>query len=136
MKSKKGFKWQGSGNDATNLMSIPSYMRMINPYMSLNETKWERLLVKFKDPSDRTVTKEFIKRLKMLPTKINVYNYYDGNATMKEISSILDIIFSVIIAITMFLCFFSLCSSMSANILDQTKEIGVLRAMGYSKKRI
>ena len=45
-------------------------------------------------------------------------------------------IFSVIISITMFLCFFSLCSSMSANLLDQTKEIGVLRAMGFTKKRI
>lgn len=34
------------------------------------------------------------------------------------------------------LCFFSLCSSMSANLMDQTKEIGVMRAMGYTKSRI
>lgn len=45
-------------------------------------------------------------------------------------------IFNVIIAITMFLCFFSLASSMSANLLDQTKEIGILRAMGFTKNRI
>lgn len=49
---------------------------------------------------------------------------------------ILDLIFSAIIIIIMFLCFFSLCSSMTANLMDQTKEIGVLRAMGFTKLRI
>ncbi len=36
----------------------------------------------------------------------------------------------------MFLCFFSLSSSMTANLLEQTKEIGIMRAMGITKKRI
>jgi len=36
----------------------------------------------------------------------------------------------------MILCLFSLASSMSANLLDQTKEIGILRAMGFTKRRI
>jgi ABC-type antimicrobial peptide transport system permease subunit len=45
-------------------------------------------------------------------------------------------IFNIIIVITMFLCFFSLSSSMSANLYEQTKEIGVLRAIGLKKTRI
>lgn len=40
------------------------------------------------------------------------------------------------IAITMFLCFFALTASMSANLYEQTKEIAVLRAMGVTKSRI
>ena len=36
----------------------------------------------------------------------------------------------------MFLSFFSLSASMSANLYDQTKEIGVLRAMGFTRIRI
>jgi ABC-type antimicrobial peptide transport system permease subunit len=36
----------------------------------------------------------------------------------------------------MFLCFFALSANMSANIYEQTKEIGVLRAMGFKKLRI
>ena len=40
------------------------------------------------------------------------------------------------IAIMMFLCFFSLSASMSANLYDQTKEIGVLRAIGITRIRI
>lgn len=42
----------------------------------------------------------------------------------------------VIIAITMFLCFFSLSSSMSANLYEQSKEIGIMRATGFTKKRV
>ena len=47
-----------------------------------------------------------------------------------------DLLFSVLIGILMFLCFFSLSAAMSANIFEQTKEIGVLRAMGMTKMRI
>ena len=67
---------------------------------------------------------------------IKIHNYFDSTGTVENVQNILDIIFTVIIVITMFLCFFSLASSMSANLLDQTKEIGILRAMGFSKNKI
>ena len=46
---------------------------------------------------------------------------------------ILYLIFALVTAIVMFLCFFSLSSSMSANLYEQSKEIAVLRAMGFTK---
>lgn len=49
---------------------------------------------------------------------------------------IIDIIFYVTIAIIMFLCFFSLVASMTANMLNQSKEIGVLRSIGFTSYRI
>ena len=42
----------------------------------------------------------------------------------------------MIIAITIFLCFFALSANMSANLYDQTKEIAVLRSVGYNKSRV
>ena len=36
----------------------------------------------------------------------------------------------------MFLCFFSLSASMSANLYNQKKEVGVLRAIGFTKNRV
>ena len=36
----------------------------------------------------------------------------------------------------MFLCFFALSANMSANLYEQTKEIGVLRSIGFTKCRI
>ena len=48
----------------------------------------------------------------------------------------LDFIFDGCISIMMFLCFFSLTASMSANLFEASKEIGILRAMGVTKGRI
>jgi len=36
----------------------------------------------------------------------------------------------------MFLCFFSLSASMTANLYEQKKEVGVLRAIGFTKNRV
>lgn len=45
----------------------------------------------------------------------------------------LETIFNVVIAITMFICFFSLSSSMTGNLYEQVKEIAVMRSIGFSK---
>ena len=45
-------------------------------------------------------------------------------------------IFNVVIAITMFICFFSLSSSMTGNLYEQVKEISVLRSIGVPKANI
>lgn len=122
-------------------MSLPSYNRMNGPTGSLNDTMYERLFVKFKDPENSEMIKNFIKEAKgsfkgPQANAIKIYNYFDDMETNDQVATILNIIFSVIISITMFLCFFSLCSSMSANLLDQSKELGVLRAMGFTRFKI
>ena len=53
-----------------------------------------------------------------------------------NIEGILDKVFYGLISVTMFLCFFSLCASVSANLYEQKKEVGVLRAMGFTKYRV
>ena len=55
---------------------------------------------------------------------------------MKLITSLLDMIFNGCITVMMFICFFSLSSNMSANLLEQQKEIGILRSIGVSKIKI
>jgi len=49
---------------------------------------------------------------------------------------VLNKVFYGLIGVTMFLCFFSLSASMSANLYEQKKEVGVLRAMGFTKYRV
>jgi ABC-type antimicrobial peptide transport system permease subunit len=71
-----------------------------------------------------------------LDASINVWNSLDSQSTFDTVKKILNIIFSAIIAITMFLCFFSLSSSMSANLYEQSKELGILRAIGFKSSRI
>ena len=61
---------------------------------------------------------------------------YLADEQTETVEQIIDYIFLMTIAIMMFLCFFSLSASMSANLYDQTKEIGIMRAMGVTKMRI
>ena len=54
----------------------------------------------------------------------------------KKLSKIINSVFYSVIAITMFLCFFSLCASMSSNLYEQKKEVAILRAIGITKIRV
>ena len=98
-------------------------------------------MVTLKNPSNKADIKRLNDQVKkgLSPIDredIDIKNYFEDDKTNEQVNTILDIIFNIIIVITMFLCFFSLCSSMSANLMDQTKEIGIMRAMGFTKVRI
>jgi ABC-type antimicrobial peptide transport system permease subunit len=68
---------------------------------------------------------------------VNNLEVEDGlGAAIIKIQHLLNLMFDAVIIITMFLCFFCLLANMSANIFEQTKEIGVLRAMGVRTFRI
>jgi ABC-type antimicrobial peptide transport system permease subunit len=60
----------------------------------------------------------------------------EDNKGLLEVQSTVSMIFNIIIIISMSLCFFSLSSSTSANLYDQQKEIGILRALGFTRLRI
>jgi hypothetical protein len=91
--------------------------------MSLNESKWERIVIELKDQKNSDDFQKIREDMESFFSSnqangIRFINYFDKADTNAEVANILNIIFNVIIAITMFLCFFSLCSSMSANLLD------------------
>jgi ABC-type antimicrobial peptide transport system permease subunit len=66
----------------------------------------------------------------------NLQFYTEGNETLDQVNAIVTLIFDIVIIITMFLCFFALSSSMRTNLMEQAKEIGILRAIGFTKIRI
>ena len=94
-------------------------------------------MIKVNDPDDHglidKITSELTAATPKYVSATAVYQDKKKNATTFEL---LDIIFTVTIAIMMFLCFFSLTASMTANLYDQSKEIGVLRSIGLTKNRI
>mmetsp|Transcript_5162 Transcript_5162/g.7939 ORF Transcript_5162/g.7939 Transcript_5162/m.7939 type:complete len:207 (+) Transcript_5162:2498-3118(+) len=112
-----------AGGTPTLAVSLPSYARMTEPNSGLNDTVWERMYIKLKDPSNTDDIKKVLGDIKATfsaqqANNMEIFNYYDDTDTIEQVTSILNIIFNVIIAITMFLCFFSLAASMSANLLD------------------
>lgn len=131
------------GGSPTFIMNIASYNRLASPFSSVTESRYSEVAVKFKNPEDKPTVQAFVRACRKAPglpnsqrSNMRFFNYYDDTETLAGVQTILDAIFSVIIVITMILCLFSLCSSMGANLLDQTKEIGILRAMGFTKTRI
>ena len=80
-------------------------------------------MVMLKEPSNKEHIDKLLSAIKETfsarqHNEIRILNYFDDTDTNDTVKNILDIIFTIIIVITMFLCFFSLCSSMSANLFD------------------
>lgn len=71
-----------------------------------------------------------------IPLQISVNKAYVDEESNEQVIQIIDIIFYVTIGIMMFLCFFSLVASMTANLFDQSKEIGVMRSIGITSQQI
>ena len=89
------------------------------------------------NPSDHTTIDQLSQSLKTaFPDATITEAYTSSGSSNTKISKILDKVFYGLIAVVMFLCFFSLCASMSANLYQQKKEVGVLRAMGFTKYRV
>jgi ABC-type antimicrobial peptide transport system permease subunit len=69
-------------------------------------------------------------------TPLNFASFSDDSSVSPFVTKIMNKVFNSIIIMTMFLSFFALSANMSANLYEQTKEIGVLRSIGLTKCRI
>ena len=67
---------------------------------------------------------------------MGVIDQYDAQQANNAALGLIDTIFFMMIGIMMFLCFFALQGSMSANLYEHSKEIGVLRTIGFTSLRI
>ena len=106
----------------------------------MRDLPYNRLAIKLKDPRNREhitrIKKAIRERMELQGFNSNLYSIRDvveDLENLEKVQFILKVIFSFIISITMFLCFFSLSASMGANLYTQAKEIGVMRAIGVSK---
>lgn len=99
---------------------------------------WE-LNVKFDLSTPSSVIDGFKKALSASTGMSNISYKVVGlgdTTTTTKISHVLDIVFNTITLLIMFMCFFALSANMSANLYNQTKEIGVLRSIGITTIRI
>ena len=130
----------GSGISSKNsaLLSLPMFAKF-SGLKSVKEVSYERLAIKMKEQYD---TQEEHRMLLNDLRENGVESYYkwvvryqmENPQKVEQVDNVMSMIFSAIIAITMFLCFFSLSASMSANLYEQAKEIGILRALGLTSQ--
>lgn len=132
-------------------VSLPVYAILAG--ISINEMEYEycniRLKQQFINKGNITYLRnKFLEHMDRLDTitpdegprfnyQYKVENWLtDSEEKFKARASKFDSIFSMVVIISMGLCFFSLTTSMSANIQDQAKEISLMRSCGMTKSSI
>ena len=120
------------GSDQDLLMSLP--LHAYHAQKSLSNIGFESLMIS--PSSSKAQEGLYLTMKKGLVNASSRFNSQSNEKTLEQVVMVLDIIFSVIIVITMFLCFFSLSSAMTANLLEQAKELAVLRSIGNTKWKI
>ena len=105
---------------------------------NIDELVVKSLFISVNDPDDHNLIDEIIEDLTVSinDEKVKIQDQYSIVEANSKALNLLDLIFYVVIGILMFLCFFSLQAAMTANLYEQTKEIGVLRSIGFTAYRI
>lgn len=119
------------------LISLPMYAKYAK--LRLDQIPMIRLLIDMHEPSNKTHVK-FLKDAMQtlldnegLKDQYTTFAYQDVLDNSSKAMHTLEMIFNVVISITMFICFFSLSSSMTGNLYEQVKEISVMRSIGFPK---
>eukprot|EP01127_Copromyxa_protea_P020193 TRINITY_DN670_c0_g1_i2.p1 TRINITY_DN670_c0_g1~~TRINITY_DN670_c0_g1_i2.p1 ORF type:complete len:653 (-),score=97.63 TRINITY_DN670_c0_g1_i2:3-1961(-) len=122
----------------TVLVSFPTFANLTGGYLkSAEDVPLGRFLVKIPADLDKTARDKLQSRLSSAAGGHGwVYNYGHDVEPLEIPTTIITYIFSLTTFIAMFICFFSLMSSMFTNVYEQTKEIGVLRALGVKTNQM
>ena len=98
------------------ITSIPYYSLVTNTTM--DEIPYYNLFIQMNDPDDHTTIDSICTSLSEAAPGVSIQKTYDKSTSTSKIQKILDKTFYGLISVTMFLCFFSLSASMSANLYE------------------
>ncbi|TNV85125.1 hypothetical protein FGO68_gene1005 [Halteria grandinella] len=130
------------GSTTSSQYHVLSSLPIMAKYLSVRSVKdlaMERVILKMKDTATLDQSEKVVRDiLAALPsdTTENLKVKKDKAQLFASVDRTISLLFTVLIMITMFLCFFQLSTSMSANLYEQTKEIGVLLSLGFTRMRI
>ena len=101
----------------------PSYSYRYLPIFSV--------LIKTSPDLDEKKIKELINKFHSI-YYFNVWTYHSEKINLDRIEGIINVIFNSVSLVVLIFCFFNLGASITINILEQTKEISILRALGIT----
>ena len=123
------------------LVSLPLYKQLLDDQLSYSQIPMSKLKLKIKGGFNKDYLSAVYNNMttfmmKEGDTQLSLWDFRDFEKSIQKSEEVINIIFIIVTIIVMFLCFFSLVSSMSANILEQCKEISVLRSIGVTIRQM
>jgi len=118
-------------------ISYPLYLQFMNA-TSISLIEYNCVSIKVKGNNKAYANKIYDDLnyvVSLLKAPATVWSYSQQSKNIESVKSFLDVVFFIIIGLFMLLFVFSMISSMTANVLEQTKELAVLRAIGMLKWR-
>lgn len=120
------------------LVSFPTFLRMTNGTLhTISDIPMESLNLKLKDGLTDKEIDDVRDKLARVTSKIAylyIWDFRSATIRAKMSSELTLYFFGFAIAIAMIISFFSLLSSMFTNILEQSKEIAILRIVGVEPR--
>eukprot|EP01130_Rhizamoeba_saxonica_P014410 TRINITY_DN6293_c0_g1_i1.p1 TRINITY_DN6293_c0_g1~~TRINITY_DN6293_c0_g1_i1.p1 ORF type:complete len:1033 (-),score=164.52 TRINITY_DN6293_c0_g1_i1:42-3140(-) len=123
------------------LVSMPTFLKLTNgAYKNFHELPYKHVLIDLR----KNITDNYIRKMKSDLRKItnlgrgsfSIWDYRRETEIFDSTEVAMNLFFNFTTVIAMAISFFSLLSSMFTNVREQSKEIGVMRAMGITKFRM
>ncbi|CUG86219.1 FtsX-like permease family protein, putative [Bodo saltans] len=116
------------------LMSFPSTIgRSGGAFRSIRDNRIGSFVMNVAESNLDNVTAELSQVRLRFSSDVSLTNIYSTKSTLSTATTIVNLFFIFTQIMAMVICFFALLSSMSTNVLEQSKEIGILRSIGMHK---
>jgi ABC-type antimicrobial peptide transport system permease subunit len=121
------------------LVDFHSYIALSSgKYTSVEDIPMYKCVIQLKNGAttkDMAAVSNILSQALMLEA-VNIWDFSRTSNGLQKTTAVMNVVFSVATYIAMGLCFFSLVASMFTNIWEQSKEIGILRAVGMTQSQI
>jgi len=114
----------------TAFISVPSYMKYAK-MNSFTQMPYEKLCIKLQNSNSLVLT-EILNFVHSKEGSLSIWDYESEKSETENLKEFMDSVFYVIIVLFLTLSFFSLSNASAGNILDQTKELAVMRSIGFT----
>lgn len=121
----------------TSLMSMADYLDIYNTshIESFEDLPYLKVLIKVKSGKSKAEALRILNKY-AVDLKYNVFDYDIVVSSFRTVNLILNVLFGFIVGVCMVLSLFSLISTMSSNMLEQKKELAVMRCIGLRRLQI
>ena len=117
------------------MLGVPIFSYMAGA-SSIDNLEYDETLINMKDPDDHDAIDTLVSQLENVFYNSYIRTRYEVEEKFALGAAIIESAVDVMLIISMILGLFALSASMSMNLYDERKQMGVLRATGMTKYRI